>query len=77
MLIKYITKGGMSYYRRKINLSSYETLVNYGNVNIIKDIGLLHNLSSLYTYVKSAWEDGEYSLALLQEFNKESSKSDR
>lgn len=74
MLIKYITKGGMSYYRAKINLSSYEILVNYGNINIIRDINLLHNLSSLYTYVKSAWEDGEYSLSLLMELNKEYSK---
>ncbi|WP_308764910.1 hypothetical protein [uncultured Bacteroides sp.] len=74
MLITYITRGAMSYYRAKINLSSYETLVNYGNINIVKDIGLLHDLSSLYTYVKSAWEDGEYSFDQLMEFNKECSK---
>ena len=74
MLITYITRGAMSYYRGRINLSSYETLVNYGNINIVKDIGLLHDLSSLYTYVRSAWEDGEYSLAQLMEYNKECSK---
>ena len=74
MLVKYITKGGMSYYRAKINLSSYETLVNYGNVNIIGDVNLLHNLSSLYTYVRNAWEDGQYSLSLLLELNKECSE---
>lgn len=74
MLITYMTRGAMSYYRAKINLSSYETLVNYGNINIVNDIGLLHDLSSLYTYVKNAWEDGEYSLGLLMECNKECSK---